>query len=806
MAIWNELRLAARTWTRTPALASVIILTLTLGVGATTTAFTLVYSVLVQPPPFPEPERLVWVTSYNREAADGNDFVYNSNRMSQFLDWQQHLTSLERLAAWSGTAAPDVYTVTGVGTPERVNGLRVTQQLLPMLGARPAAGRLFVEGDDAVNAAATVVLSYGYWQRRFGARPDVPGQSIIIDNVLHTIAGVLSADFRLSDSVFAGASIDVFLPLERNPANDNFGYFMTVLGRMRPGVTLEQVRADLDMRQAPLAETRAWMKPVVQKVTPFAEPMRSEARSPVLLLMAAVGCVLLMACVNLANLLLVRASGRRREMQVRAALGATTRQVLRQTFSESAVLAVLGGGAGLALAAGLTRIVRTATWLGLPRLPEAHLGWTGIGLTASLCALTTVVFGCVPLLHLRRRDLLDALRPHAGVTTDRRAARAQRLGLAAQVAFALLLTSAGGLMVRSFVALLQVDPGFKPQGVIAMRVDPAGRLAPPARMPFFDQLLSRVSAVPGVESAALAINLPMDRNMGWDVSLPGEPPNASGNTAFARLVSPGYFRTVGIRIAAGRDFDSRDLRTSPWVMAINQTLARRLTALGREPLGATFTVNGSARQVVAVVADVKHQTLAGDAGREFYIPHTQAPTFFQAYDLVVRAAEPSAIVPAVREAVWSVDRNQAIGTPVALQELVDRTLIPQRVLTWLLGGFATAALLLAALGVYGVVGYRVAQRTKEIAIRVALGSPRWRVTSTVLRDTLAFVAVGLVAGLPVALAVGSGVRAYLFGVAPRDVPTLIAACAVVFGAALVAAYIPARRAPRIDPISTLRAE
>jgi putative ABC transport system permease protein len=806
MAIWNDLRLAARTWTRTPALAAVIILTLTLGVGATTTAFTLAYSVLMQPLPFPEPERLVSITSYDRRTSDGNEFVYNSNRMSHFLDWQQHLTSFERLAAWSGTAAPDVYTVTGAGTPERVNGLRVTQQLLPMLGGRPAAGRLFVEGDDDAKAPPTVVLSHGYWQRRFGMRPDVPGQSITIDNVPHTIAGVLSADFPLTGSLFAGAPIDVYLPLERNPANDNFGYFMTILGRMRPGVTFDQVRADLDVRQAALAETRAWMKPVVQKVTPFAEPIQSKARSPVLLLLGAVGCVLLMACANLANLLLVRASGRRREMQVRAALGATSYQVLRQTLTESAVLVVLGGAAGIALAAGLTRIVRAATWLEVPRLPEVQLGWAGVGLAAALCALTTLVFGCVPLLHLRRRELMDALRPHASGTPDRRAAGAQRLALAAQVAFALLLTSAGGLLIRSFVGLLHVDPGFNPHGVIAMRVDPAGRLAPPARAPFFDELLARVSGLHGVESAALAINLPMDRNMGWDVSLPGESPNAAGNTAFARLVSPGYFRTVGIRVVAGREFDSRDRRTSPWVMAINQTLARRLTAIGKDPLGATFTVNGNPRQVVAVVADVKHETLAGDAGREFYIPHTQAPTFFQAYDLVIRAVEPLALVPAIREAVWSVDREQAIGTPVQLQELVDRTLIPHRVLTWLLGGFAATALLLAAIGVYGVVGYRVAQRTKEVAIRVALGSPRWRVTSTVLRDALAFVAAGLVVGLPLALAAGSAVRVYLFGVGPQDVLTLVTACAVVFGAALVAAYIPARRAPRIDPIGALRAE
>ena len=400
---------------------------------------------------------------------------------------------------------------------------------------------------------------------------------------------------------------------------------------------------------------------------------------------------------------------------------------------------------------------------------------------------------------------MESLRPHAGSTRDRRAAHAQRLALVAQVAVALLLTVTGGLLFRSLVKLIGVDPGFRPERVVAMHIDPAGRLAPAARVPFFNEVLASVSGLPGVESAAVAINLPMDRNMGWDVALPAQPPNTPGNDAFARIVSPAYFRTVGIRVVAGRDFEPRDQLSAPWVMAINETLARRLSRAGREPLGTTLLVNGRPRQVIAVVADVKHQTLRGEAGREFYIPHSQAPGW-QAYDLVVRAADPQDTLPAVREAIWRVDRNQAIGTPIELQQLIDRTLRPHRLLTWLLGGFAATALVLAALGVYGVVGYRVAQRTKEIAIRIALGAPRWRVTSTVLRDALVFVGLGFVAGTPLALGAGNAVRGYLFGVEPQDVVTLVTACSVILAAALLAAYLPARRAPRIDPLATLRAE
>lgn len=800
----SDIRLAARTWLRTPALASVVVLTLALGIGATTTAFTLAYSVLVRPLPFPDVDRLAWITSHDTGNPDAGEQVLNSNRLPQFIDWQQHLTTFAAVGAWAGRAAPDAFTVSGEGTPERIAGLRVTQRLLPMLGAQPALGSLFRDGDDRNGAAQTVVLSHGYWQRRFAGRHDIVGQSLTIENIPHSVIGVLSSDFPLTGSLFAGATIDAYLPLQLSP--EDVGAFMSVLGRLRPGTTIDQARAELDTRRAAMAASEPKFTTIGQQVTPMQPLVTRDARSPLLLLLGGVAAVLLMACVNLGNLLLVRAGGRRREMQVRAALGAATPQLLRQTLSESAVVVAAGGAAGVALTVWLTRLLRGASWLDLPRLAEMQVGWAAVGFALAICAITTLVFGSVPLLQLRRRDIIDALRPHAGVTSDRRAARAQRLALVAQVTFAVTLTAAGGLLLRSFAGLLKVDPGFEPQQVVAMRVDPAGRLPPPARTPFFNQLLDTVTTLPGVDAAALTMHLPMDRNMVWDVMIPGRPYDRAADNGFARLVSPGYFRTVGIRKIAGRDFDSRDQRQAPWVMAINQTLARRLEALGQAPLGATFSVNGNPRQVIAVVADVKHQTLGGESGREFYIPYTQAPAFFQAYDLVVRASDPMALVPSIRDAIWSVDDQQAIGTPIALQQLIDRTLTPHRVMSWLLGGFAVTALLLAALGVYGVVGYRVAQRTREIAIRVALGAPRWRVQSAFLGETLLLISLGVAAGVPLAMGAGEAVRGYLFGVAPHDVVTIAMTCAAVIIAALTAACVPARRAARVDPIAALRAD
>jgi putative ABC transport system permease protein len=806
MSAWNTLRIATRTWSRTPALAIVIVATLALTIGATTTAFTIAYSVLVQRFPFPDADRLVWVTTYDSRATDGVA-VKASNRLPQFADWQEQLKSFEQIGAWAGEA-PDVFTVTGAGTPERVSGIRLTHQLLPMLGAAPVAGRLFRDGEDVPGVAQTVVLSHGYWQRRFAGRPDIVGQSITIENMPHLVIGVLSPAFPLSGSLFAGAAIDMYLPLAVD-GNEDIGGFMAVIGRLRPGITAEQAAAELAGRQVALSVGKwQWMTVLAQQVTPLSQLVTRDARSPVLLLFAGIGCVLLMACANLANLLLVRASGRRREMQVRSALGASMGQVFAQTTAESAVIVGISGTAGVVLAVFVVGTLERATWLSLARVGELQVAWPAIAFAAALCAAITLIFGSVALLHLRRRDIVDGLRPHAGVTTDPRAVNVQRLALATQVAVVVVLTVSGGLLLRSLTGLLDVAPGFNPRGAMAIRVDPAGRLEGPARLPFFRQVIESVEAQSGVESAALTIHVPMgDRpSMGWDAIPEGREYNPVTDNAAGRIVSPGYFKTIGIRIVEGRDFTPLDVRPNPFVMAINETFARRIRAEGGDPLRARFRVLGNVRQVVAVVADVKHRSLDVDAGREAYIPMGQAPGFFQAYDLVVRADDPIALVPAIRAAIWNIDRNQALGTPVVLEDYIGRTVRPRRLLTTVITVFAATALLLAAFGVYGVVGYRVAQRMKEIAIRIALGAPRWRVTSAVLSDTVMCVGLGLAAGMPLALVAAAAIRSYLFGVAPGDVVTLATACAVVITAALLAAYLPARRAPRVDPIAALRAE
>jgi putative ABC transport system permease protein len=808
MNVWNTLRIAVRTWRRTPALATLIVLTLAVCIGGITTTFTIAYSTLVQRFPFPQPERLVWITTYDTRASDANVAAIASNRLPQFADWQHHLKSFDQIGAWAGRA-PDVFTVTGTGRPERVNGLRVTHQLLSMLGATPRIGRLFATGDDVPGSAQSVVLSYGYWQRRFGGRADIIGQTITVENEPHAILGVVSPEFPLSASLFAGASIDLYLPLVVD-GNADIGGFMAVIGRLRPGVGAEQTRAELEIRREALAVGKwQWMSVLAQRVSPLQDLVTRDARRPVLLLCAATGCVLLIACANVANLLLMRASGRRREVQVRMALGASMRQVFGEMVAESAILVALGGSAGLALAATITQVLGRVTWLTLARRGELQIGWAAIAFAGALCAVITCVFGGVALLHLRRRDAIDELRSH-GVTTNPRAVFVQRLALVTQVAIVLILTVASGLLLRSLTELLRVDPGFTAHGVAAIRVDPAGRLTGPARLPFFSEVLDRVRAVPGVEAVALTIHLPMgDRpSMGWDAIPEGrtDKPDPVSDNAAGRIVSPGYFRSVGIPTIAGRDFDARDRRPNPFVMAVNETFARQIRSQGREPLGARFLVLGNVREVVSVVGDVKHQGLDRETGREVYIPMAQAPTFFQAYDLVVRAADPLALLPAIRTAIWDLDPNQALGTAVTLDEYLGRSLQSRRLLAALLTVFAASVLLLTTFGVYGVVGYRIGQQRKEIAIRVALGAPGWRVATTVMTDTALSVGLGFVVGLPLALAAAAALRNQLFGVNPDDAATLVSASAVVVAAAMCAAYVPSRRAARVDPIAALRVD
>jgi predicted permease len=797
----QDIRFAARGFRRSPGFALVCLLTLALGIGTTTAVFTVVSAMVIRDLPYPAADRMIFVQ--NRNARNRSTFPYS--HMSQFREWQQRAASFEALAAYNAFSAHSTFNWTGRSEPERLTGVEVSQSLFPLLGAKPLVGRLFEAGEDLPGAAPVVVLSFDLWQRRFGARPEIAGEKIILNDQPYVVAGVLPPDFRFTGAFVPGAAMDIYVPLVQEQRAERFGFYLGVVGRLKPGVAPTQARQELTALHDGL-----FGKTPLSVFTP--EPVRladhvyGALRTPLWLLMGSVGLVLLVGCANLANLFLARAAARRREIALRAALGAHRGRLIRQMLTESLVLAAAGAVAGVGLAYGLVRYLRQAAWLVMPRLQEVHIDLWVLLFAAGVCVLTAVLCGLAPALAGTRMDVATGLKDGGwGASSGPSHGRLRATLVAAQVTLSLVLLTGAGLLARSMLRLLDVQPGFQPERVAAMRVDP-GRRYPrgPRLTAFFDSVLERVRSLPGIEAAALAINLPLDRTMVWDFALPGDarrldlPPVAA-----ARIASPGYFATMRIPMLWGRDFTSDDTAESQPVVIVNQTLARFINGGGQQPLNALVRIGGRERKVIGVVADVRHAGLHREAGNEIYLVHTQSLPI-PAVDVVVRSALPaSALYPAVRRAVWSVDPSQPVGKIISLSDLVDKSLSPRTFLTWSLGAFAAFALLLACTGVYGVVSYAVTQRTREIGVRMALGSRRNQIWWMILLASLKTAFAGLALGIAVSFAATRLLSGQLYGVTPTDPATFLVTAGVLLAAVAVAASIPALRATRLDARTAL---
>jgi putative ABC transport system permease protein len=801
----NDLRFALRQLAKAPGFTVVAVVTLGLGIGACAAIFSVVNGVLLRPPPFPEPERMVSV----RETSPG--VAAGSVPGGKYLAWRQAQT-LESVGSLTGMS----YNLTSGGQPVHLYAARMTASLLATLRVNPALGRNFLPQEELrYGLESAAILSHRLWLRRFGGRAEVVGQTIELNGRPFTVVGVMPEESPLPERV------EVFTPRGfAEGERRNLGYPTDlVFARLKPGVTAAQARGELmaltERAAAAAGLTRLLRPGWGLEVTPLLESIVGKVRPVLVSLLGAVGFLLLIACANVANLLLARASGRAAEMAVRAAIGASRGRIVRQLLVESLLLALLGGLAGLLIAAGGLRVLLALAPDTLPRAHAIGIDGRALAVTIALVVLTGVGFGMAPALQTLRLDLNDTLK-QAGRTQGASGQRHRLRGalVVGEVATALVLLAGAGLLMRSFARLQDVSPGFDPQGAHAVDIFlPRPQYSTPAQyVEFADRTMAAIAAQPGVQAVAVTGNIPFsDHHMTAEIamrfSVPGGPPVTDPHAPLAGYydVSPDYFRAMGIPLLRGRAFDARDGANAPRVAIISESLARKFLP-GVDPLGQHITFGSpDARPIVGVVGDVKQSSLDAEAGVQLYEPYAQLPDNDIIY--VVRTAGPAAgAVAAVRAAVAGLDAQVPIYNPRPLAAAVGASIARQRFAMTLFAVFSGVALLLAAIGIYGVMAYSVSQRTGEIGIRMALGAGSRDVLRLVLAQGGRLIAAGVVAGVAGGVLLTRFMETLVYGISTRDPLTFAGTAALLTAVAAVACLIPARRAARVEPMTALRAD
>jgi len=804
--MWRDLRYAIRMLGQSPGFTGAAVVALALGIGATTAIFSVVNAVLLRPLPYPDPGRLVLVKEHNQGVPVG------TTSFATYADWEARGQTLERVAAirsWYPT-------LTGQGEPERLQAMRVSASFFGLLGVAPQLGRDFLETEDRPDAWRAIVLSQGLWRRRFGGDPQVIGRRVALSGESFTVVGVMPAEFEEALSANFYEPAELWAPLGYGaalPYACRTCRHLRVVARLKPGVTLEQAGAEVDAITRGLAREHPQdYAGAGATLLPLQEQFVSSIRPALYLMLGAVGVVLLVACANLANLLLARAARRRREMAVRAALGAGRARLLRQLLTESLLLAVVGAGGGLLLVVwGLDALVALAP-SDLPSVVGAQLDTRVLLFTLGLTVLTGLVFGLAPALHASRVDLQSALRDEGRGTTGGGPGRLRGLLVSGELALSLVLLIGAGLLVRSFVRLSQVSPGFDARGLLTMQVSALGpRYEDEARVrAFYEEVLRRVAGLPGVESAAMVSNLPLGGNRDQaGLHVEGRPlANAAEAPSPERYgVSPDYLRAMRIPLRRGRILSERDGPDAPRVALIGESVARRVFA-GEDPLGKSIRLGGPdspTRTIVGVVGDVSHDGLEVAPDLQIYVPHAQWSVPYM--QLVIRAAgDPAALAGAVRRELWAVDPDQPVYRVATMEQLISATVARRRFLTLLLNLFAGVALVMATIGTYGLISYTVAQRAPEFGLRVALGAQPGDIYRLVLRQGARLALAGVGAGLAIALALARVLASLLYGVSATDPLIFGAISLLLLSVALIASYVPARRAAKVDPVVALRQE
>ena len=806
-SLLQDLRYGIRTLAKNPGFTIVAVLTLALGIGANTAIFSVVDAVLLRPLPFPQADRLFMVYLTLPQGPAQNTGVSYPN----YLDWTQQNQVFESIAAVRGNALA----LSGQGEPTYIQTGSVTSNYFDVLRARPLLGRTLQFSDDAVDANPVVVMSESLWRARFGADPALVGRTITLDQHPITVVGIVPAYFRLS---VPSAATQLWVPLRQDGVFSDMrgrrsGHYLMALGRLKPGVTAAQAQSEMASLEQRLAEqypneNKGWGIRIVS----LQADMAGNVRTALLVLLGAVGFVFLIACANVASLQLARAASRRKEIAIRVALGAGRQRLLRQFLTESVLLSVVGGALGLVLA--YEALQGLIAWLpaDLPRIAEIQLDARVLGFALLLSVLSGVVFGLAPVWYGTESRLAEALERARGTAEERTSHRARNVFVVAETALAIVLLIGAGLLIRSFARLQQVNAGFNPAQLLTAQIGlPRAQYAKPEQwISFYKQTLGRMNALPGAQEAAVAVPLPLsDSYINLAFEIEGRPPRAKSDSPTADFVaiSPNYFHVLQVPLLRGREFSDADSEGGANVCVLSSSLALQLfpheSALGQRIL-IGYPANRS-REVVGIVGDVKDSDLSARQSAQIYVPFVQNP--FWAADIAVRThGSPSALSGALREQIRAIDAALPVAYVLPMQEVIGSSMAQPRFRTRLLSLFGAAALLLAAIGIYGVLAYTVAQQTREIGIRMALGANPATVLRLVLGRGLRLAGAGTAIGVLAALLLTQLLKSLLFDVSATDPLTFAAVAALLLGVALLACYVPARRAMRVDPMVALRYE
>jgi len=803
----NDLRYALRQLLRQPGFTILAVIALGLGIGANTVLFSAINTLFLRPLTYPKPEQLVRIWgSFPERGLDRANVSW-----PRYSAWRDQQQCFSKFAAQSFTG----FTLTGRGDPENLQGMRVTSDFLPTLGVEPLFGRTFTADDDRPGGPNVVILSHTLWQKRFGADRNILDQPIVLSGTPYTVIGVMPETLK-----FPFARNQVWLPrvfenegLPPDIIQKGTGY-LTTLGRLKPGVSREQADEQLHVidRRYAAANAEKVDSKAGMSVWSFQEDLVGQQRPMLLTLFAAVGCVLLVACANVANLLLARFIARRKEIAVRTALGATRTRIVAQFLTESVLIAAIAGVLGILLAVWGLDLLKKFAENFIPRILEVSLDWHVLGFAVGLSLLTGIVLGLIPALHASRNDPIDSLKDSSRGTTGRQAGRLRACLLVAEVALSLVLLVGAVLLVDSFRRLQNVDPGFRSENITTFFVG-----LPPGSYPdaekqasFFQNALEKLKSVPGVTHVAAGSTLPASDNGNTrsPAAVEGRPlPPVSDRTITVRsTISPGFFEALGIEIKQGRDFTWRDQKGSPDVVIINETMARKLFP-GEDPIGHRLItgIQSIPREIVGVTGDVRSENLSLPPAAEMYYPSAQLDGQF--LSVIVRSSRPaSSLRPELIATIHSIDPGLPIDQVQPYSEVLAQAYADRRLSMYLLGGFAALALALAGMGIYSVIAYGVAQRTNEFGIRFALGAVARDVIGLVMKEGLRLAVIGLAIGLALSFAVTWLMQRLLFEVSPRD-PLLYGGVSLfICGIAALACFVPALRATRINPMEALRTE